>query len=222
MKAFQPFIRVALAAALTAAYADRASAQPDPRVVRGDIAGSVGWLSSNTHNETRYSNNWIDSVFGSASVGWHWTDHQKTELEVGASTKGRSFSDQQIVVDGRPGYVSISTRSSKRTLGISQQYQFFHNVWFHPHVAAGVDVTWERRTDQFAPLYLYDPVSQSARFATLGRTEGPRTSVRAKPFVATGFKAYMTERAFFRSDLRVAFRGGPDQTVLRVGLGVDF
>ena len=40
--------------------------------------------------------------------------------------------------------------------------------------------------------------------------------------MASGLKAYMTERTFFRSDVRMTFRGGPDEVLLRVGFGIDF
>ena len=48
------------------------------------------------------------------------------------------------------------------------------------------------------------------------------TSTEVRPFVATGFKAYMTQRAFFRSDVRVGVRDGVDEVLLRFGFGVDF
>jgi hypothetical protein len=46
--------------------------------------------------------------------------------------------------------------------------------------------------------------------------------VRIVPFAATGFKAYLAQRAFFRSDLRFAFRDGLEDVLLRFGFGVDF
>ena len=187
------------------------------------MAGTVGWLSANTHPSGLYDNHdWVPSLFGAASAGWYWTDNLKTEVDVGAGTKARVFGGRQITIDGRTTYVSASSKFSRQTLGISQQYQFLHNGWFHPHLAAGANITWERRTDHIAPIYLYDPVSRTSRIAAPERTEGPRTSVTVRPFVAAGYKAYMTPRTFFRNDLRVAFRGGPDETVLRIGFGVDF
>ncbi|MEA2343458.1 MAG: hypothetical protein QOF63_1627, partial [Thermoanaerobaculia bacterium] len=123
---------------------------------------------------------------------------------------------------GRAAYVTTDSRFARRTLGISQQYQFFHNVWFHPHLAAGTHVTWERRTDRIVPIYLFDDVTRTSRSVTLEQNHDPRTSVTVRPFVAAGFKAYMTERTFFRSDFRVAFRGGTDEAVLRLGFGFDF
>jgi hypothetical protein len=32
----------------------------------------------------------------------------------------------------------------------------------------------------------------------------------------------MTERTFFRSDIRMAVRGGPDEVLVRIGFGIDF
>jgi hypothetical protein len=50
-----------------------------------------------------------------------------------------------------------------------------------------------------------------------------RTSTdRALPFAATGFKAYFNERGFFRTDLKLQFRGGVEQVAWKVGVGVDF
>ena len=223
MKAFHSLIRIALLAALLAGSIDEASAQSEPQVTRGDVTATIGWLSADTHPSGPYNdNNWLNSFFGAASAGWHWTDNLKTELDFGAGTKARVFSTEPITIDGRSTYVTTDSKFARRTLGISQQYQFFHNAWFHPHLAAGANVTWERRTDHIAPIYLYDDVTRTSRVVTLKQNEVPRTSVTIRPFVAVGFKAYITERTFFRNDFRLAFRGGPDETVLRMGFGVDF
>jgi hypothetical protein len=223
VKAFHSLIRIALLAALLAGSIGEASAQTEPTVTRGDVTATIGWLSADTHPSGPYNDNdWVNSFFGAASAGWHWTDNLKTEVDFGAGTKARVFSTEQITIDRRITYVTTDSRLARRTIGISQQYQFFHNVWFHPHLAAGANVTWEHRTDHIAPIYLYDDVARTSRIVTLEHNEDPRTSVTIRPFVAAGFKAYMTERTFFRNDFRLAFRGGPDETVLRIGFGVDF
>jgi hypothetical protein len=192
-------------------------------MTRGDLAGTIGWLSADTHPSGLYNdNNWANSFFSAASVGWHWTDNLKTEVDFGGGTKARVFSTESITIDGRIAYVTTDSKFARQTFGISQQYQFFHNAWFHPHLAAGANLTWERRTDRIVPIYLYDDVARTSRIVTLEQNEDPRTSVTVRPFLAAGFKAYMTPRTFFRNDFRVAFRGGPDETVLRIGFGVDF
>lgn len=210
-------------AAVLASGVSQVSAQSEPRVTRADVSGTIGWLGADTHPPGPYNDNhWAHSLFAGVSTGWHWTDNFKTEVDVGAGSKARVFSTEQITIDGRVAYVTTDSRFARRTIGISQQYQFLHNVWFHPHLAAGAHVTWERRTYRIVPVYLYDDVTRTTRTVTLPQDQSPRASVTVRPFVAAGFKAYMTERTFFRHDFRVAFRGGPDETVLRIGVGVDF
>jgi hypothetical protein len=211
---------VALAVALVTA-ASEASAQPGPRLVRGDLSGSAGWLSAGTLiNSPRDSRDWHSSLFGVVSAGWYWTDNLKTEIDVGAGTQAYAYGFQYVVVDGRQAYRNSNYTFSRRILGISQQYQFFRNAWFHPHVAAGANLTWERATERFHTA-LVDSLGDPRGLPAAG-IEGPNTTFTARPFVATGFKAYMTPRSFFRSDLRVRFHGGPDESQLRFGFGIDF
>jgi hypothetical protein len=220
VRAFRGFVRVAVVAAVLTGIANPATAQTEPPVIRGDVAATIGWLSIRTPSSTQYDDNWISSLFGTISGGWHWTDNIKTELDLGAGTKVSAYRTDPITIEGRPTYQTTRTTFSRRTLGIGQQYQFFHNVWFHPHLAAGATVTWERATARGNPIFFFD--SRGALFAAPGTVEGPRTSVTVRPFVASGFKAYMTDRAFFRSDIRMTFRGGLDEVLLRIGFGVDF
>jgi hypothetical protein len=214
--------RVGLAlAALIGGGAQAASAQ-SLRVIRGDAAVTIGWLADDTHSDGPYDrNNWVNSFFTAASAGLHWTDNLKTEVDFAAGTDSRLLHTQPVSLAGRSTYQTIESRFKQRTIGFSQQYQFFHNVWFHPHVAAGVNVTWQRRRDDPGPIYVYDPATGTSRFeAQKAGTE--RTSWVANPFVAIGYKAYVSDRAFFRNDFRIAFRGGPEETVLRLGFGFDF
>ena len=206
---------------LIAAGGQQASAQ-SPRVIRGDAAGTIGWLAADTHSAGPYDHNdWVDSFFRAVSAGWHWTDNLKTEIDFGGGTDSRVFRTQPVTIAGRSTYQTTQSRFKRQTLGFSQQYQFFHNVWFHPHVAAGVNVTWVRQRDEPEQIYFYDPATGTSRIEP--RQAGTeQKSVTANPFVAIGYKAYLSDRAFFRNDLRLAFRGGIDETTLRIGLGFDF
>jgi hypothetical protein len=50
-----------------------------------------------------------------------------------------------------------------------------------------------------------------------------RTATSARPFATLGFKAYASERVFFRMDVRVSASGDRvESTVWRGGMGVDF
>lgn len=223
MKTIQFLLRLTLAAAVVLAGARQAWAQPAPPVVRGDFAGAIGWLSANKDVPGQPpGDDWHHSLFGAASAGWYWSDNLKTELDFGAGTTNTAYRSQSIVFDGRQTYTATTTTFSRRTLGISQQYQFFHNVWFHPHLAVGAHITREHLTEHTQPILLYDQVTRTTRVVAQARTDGPRNETTVRPFMATGFKAYMTRRGFVRSDLRVAFRGGIDEVLLRFGFGIDF
>jgi hypothetical protein len=223
MKAFHRSAGIAVVVAVVVSGAQKASAQSAPSVIHGDAAGTIGWLATNSRSPGKfYNGNWISSLFGAGSAGWHWTDNLKTEVDFGAGTESRASRPEQVVINGRPTYYTVESRFSRRTLGISQQYQFFHNVWFHPHVAAGVNLTWERQRDEPGPIYFYSDVTRQAQTIPPIRSGTTQTSLQVNPFLAAGYKAYVTDRAFFRNDLRVAFRGGFEETVLRIGFGFDF
>lgn len=215
-------LHIALATAVVLCGGRQAWCQPAPGP-RADLAGTIGWLVVNKEapGEPR-DDNWHSSLFGAASAGWYWTENLKTELDAGAGTANRVFRTQAVTVAGRQGYASTDTRFSRRTLGISQQYQFFHNAWFHPHLAVGVNVTQERFTRRTQQFFIYDVNSRTSEVQPPATTDGPRSEITVRPFVATGFKAYMTRRAFCRGDFRAALRGGIDEVLFRFGVGVDF
>jgi hypothetical protein len=222
VKILGPSLQTALFIGLVAVAVD-VNAQTAAPLVRGDLAGSAGWLVvAKELSADAGGKDWHGSAFGAASAGWYWTDHLKTEIDVGAGTGATAYHYRQVTIEGRPNYLASESTFSRRSVGLSQQYQFFRNTWFHPHVAAGAHVTWERVTERYQPVFAQDTPSRG-RVLIPERTEGPRTDTAIRPFVATGFKAYMTQRSFFRSDLRLAFhRGHADEVRLLFGFGVDF
>lgn len=200
-------------------------AQPAPPVQqmpRADVSGTVGWLAvEKTSREPYFDDRWHHTAFGGAGAGWYWTPHLKTEVDFGVGGDEVSYDSRQVVVNDLPAFVTTESRFSRRVLGVSQQYQFYDNAWFHPHVAAGANVTWERITDVTRPIVVFDRPGPG-RVLAPERVEGPRTEVKVTPFVATGFKAYVTPRAFFRSDIRFGIRSGIDDVLIRAGFGIDF
>ena len=203
-----------------------ASAQSPPRpLVRADVSATIGWIGVDTGSGSSgpwLYHRWETSLFGTVGAGWFWTDHLKTEVDFGAGRDGEVYLTSSSLVPGQPQYRTIRRQLSRRNLGVSQQYQFFRNAWLHPHLAAGVHLASEQRTDYTQPIFAYDPVTRTSGQAEPQRIDGPTTEFVVRPFVAAGFKAYMTRRAFFRSDLRVGFKHGIDETLLRFGFGVDF
>jgi hypothetical protein len=199
-----------------------ARAQSGP-VMQGDVAASAGWLSVNWGaGYATGGRDWANSLLGTASAGWYWTDRSKTEIDFGASTTATGYAARPVVIDGRTSHVFIDSSVARRAVGIGQHHQFYRNTWFHPYVAAGASVAWQRVTDRVGPVFAYDEASRGGRLIEPSRTEGPRTETIVRPYVATGFKAYMTQRAFFRSDLRASFGRRLDEVSVRVGFGVDF
>jgi hypothetical protein len=196
-------------------------AQTSATLPRFDAAASAGWLGAKDDRPRRYGRRWANSLFGAVSAGWYWTDHLKAEIDAGAGTEARMYISRPVQVDGREAWQPVEVEFSRRTVGISQQYQYGRNAWFHSYIGAGVHLTWERRTERHHPLIVYLPASppQTVRDAF---TEGPATRLMTRPFVSTGFKGYFTPRAFFRSDLRLGFRGGLDEATVRAGFGFDF
>jgi outer membrane protein W len=210
---------VLAAVALQLAAASTAAAQStNPPSVRADVFGSLGWLNVNKGGLDTYNDWYNRSLYGGATFGWFWTEHLKTEVDAGASTTARLYGSREIVVDGQraslPSHYSFSTRR----ISISQQYQFGENAWFHPHLGAGVDFNWERASRTDLPGYIYNPT----RLIHPGTQPQETTDLHTRPFVAGGFKAYMTNRAFFRSDLRIVASDRIDEVLWRFGLGFDF
>lgn len=195
---------------------------PSP-LVRGDVVGVLGWQHVNTSNlGGNSSNDWDNrGVYGGATAGWFWTDHHKIEVEIGATNTSRFTTYETLFIDNATASGRSVYSFSTRRVAIGEQYQFFRNEWFHPHVAVGVDVTWETTTETEEPLIAWGRPGGPLQIRP-GAVHGPETSLRVRPFGEVGFKAYMTPRGFFRSDLRMMARGGINEAQLRFGFGVDF
>lgn len=223
MKLFLIAAAMLLAAALpaTAQASSPAALQP---LVRGDAAGTVGWLSGNQDKvPNENSNDWYNTgLYGGVQLGWHWTEHHKAQIEAGITNAIDFRTYGPVYVDAIPNWRASEFTFSLRRVAIGEHYQFFRNAWVHPHVGAGVDLTWERSIERADPVTGYDPVTRGSRLIRPGATFGPTTTLRVRPYVETGFKAYMSPRAFFRGDARVLLRDGLEEVLLRCGFGVDF
>ena len=217
-----------LAAVAWLVGASVAGAQEPPKglLARGDVHVVVGW--QNLHKpqtpEENYGNNWLNGIFfGGAGAGWYWTDHLKTQVDFGGGTRAQQYRSAPIVVDGiSTGVVSSRLHVQQQSVAIAQQYQFFRNQWFHPHVGAGVDLARETTREEYNPIFIFDPITRVSRQVSPPQNEGPDHRFIARPFAEAGFKAYMTPRAFFTTDARLMFRNGIDEVLFRFGFGVDF
>jgi len=197
-------------------------ARPDGPTSRADIGGSIGWFNADKGELVEYDSWYNRSVFGGVSLGWYWTDNLKTELEVGVSSRAEREVYVYRVEAGRQTSFESTFHFGTRRIAVGQQYQFFRNAWFHPYLAAGVDVTWESIEHEDGPVNVYDAAARTVVETRPARIYPRETPQHTRPFAGFGFKSYMTPRSFFRSDLKLVFRDGVDEMLLRLGFGVDF
>jgi hypothetical protein len=209
---------------LLAASASAQTPEAAVQLPRADVHVTVGWQNLRKDQpEGSHNNDWLNAIlYGGAGAGWYWNDHVKTQIDGGAGTRDSQYRFRQVVSNGSVTYESSRLRVREANVSISQQYQFFRNQWFHPHVGAGVELARETTTEEYDPIVVYDSTGRVARTIVPGRTEGPEHRFIARPFGETGFKAYMTRKAFFTGDMRVMFRNGIDEVLFRAGFGFDF
>lgn len=223
MKGSKAFLAVVVLAGATLGVSERASAQPlhpPGPVAAADVSVLAGYLGSRKSFDLY--DDWIHSPHVGGTFGWYWTDHLKTEIEGGVSAREEKYS----YFSGNVGTRFISRQSnyhfSTRRLALGQQYQFFRNALFHPYAGAGVELTWEKTEREDSTEMIYDTVSRQTIPGQLPIRYPDRTELVPRAYAATGFKAYMSEKAFFRSDLKVAFASNVEEVLVRFGFGVDF
>jgi hypothetical protein len=199
-----------------------APAAPPP-ATRADVHVTIGWQNLYKPQPQDHYNEWMNSILHAGAGGsWYWNDHLRTQVDFGMGTRGSQYRYREVLV-GTTQTVELSrVRTRKQAVAVGQQYQFFRNQWFHPHVGAGIDLAREETTEEFQPVFAYDSATRTSRQIAGPRTEGPNHALVARPFLETGFKAYMTRRAFFLTDARVTFRHHVDEVLFRFGFGVDF
>lgn len=224
------------AAALFGAHAAAAQDRPvvslsPPDQANWDLAGAVGWLGSNKSGIGDDWNDWYHAASGGLTAGYYFTPRFKTELQVTASRQGRIYSQESIPLPGGafPVFRSHEHFFAASTFGAGVSRQFLENQWFHPFVGGGLEIVREtHRIDtpqQFIsgrpnPATPLVPVPVQVLPATTGPTD---VSWTARPYVAAGFKWYVAERGFVRSELRSSFSNrGPEHIVWSGGVGFDF
>jgi hypothetical protein len=200
-----------------------AQSSPAFQPPRADVHVAAGWQNLHKEQPLEHYNDWLNAIFyGGAGAGWYWNDHLKTQIDFGGGTRDHQFRTEQFVIDGQPVYASSRAAIRETNVSISQQYQFFRNQWFHPHLGAGVEFARETVNEDFQPVYVFDNVTRTSKPVIPATMTGPAHQFLARGFAEAGFKAYMTRRAFFTGDMRTMFRGGLDEVLFRAGFGIDF
>lgn len=190
----------------------------DPSPPTWDASGHVSWLAANKSGIAPEWNQWYDVAIFGASVGRFFGPHLKAEFDAATSTTAEVYV-QKIAVStqGYPIYASQPQRFRVATLAAGASYQFLNNRWFHPVAGAGLESVRETKTVEEIvgpfpppPLVSLDP-------------PGTTVSWAYRPFAEVGFKWFVSECGFIRSDVRTTFdTGGVGQVSWRGGVGFDF
>jgi hypothetical protein len=218
---------VVLAVCLTVATVDAQEPRPSVMLVpagtpRWDTAALVTWLGEHRRFQSPSGGEWLGVASGGGIVGYYWTSHLKAELDVSTATRGEIYSYETIPLPGAPTPLFLQRDHEFRisTTSAGLVGQFFENAWFHPFVGAGIELVRERELIEtvvppFAP--------RDARAIGLVPQSETELRYRSRPYLATGFKAYLSERAFIRTDIRTSWSGdGLAALAWRSGVGVDF
>lgn len=219
-------IPLILAGIVAAALAAPAAAQDTTRSLkpatfpRWDLGGSIGSLTvTNTEIASTWGT-WHQKAEFRVDGGYYWTTHLKTDVSVSTSNQWQDYETVRFNVAGIPNAYAFD-EITRQLISVSPAvtWQFRENQFMHPYVSGGVRIglLLERLVRQ----------AETLRSGTLGYTVTPlderRTEVVARPFLAGGFKSYVSRRVFARTEARLAFaQDGIRQVSVVAGIGVDF
>lgn len=188
---------------------------------RWDAAAHVTWLGERRTQPDDWDR-WYGVASGGADVGYYWTPHLKLEVDVATSTEGDSYSYEQTPIPGSsvPFFAQRYHEFRVTTASAGLNVQFFENAWFHPFIGAGMELRREREhVETTTPLVF----TRDGRPVSLAASEETRVRYGGRPFVALGFKGYVSERTFIRADVRTSWSSdGVTAVAWRTGVGVDF
>ena len=192
------------------------------RLVRGDVSATIGWLHVNRGELDAYDEWDNRGLSGDLGFGWYWTDHIKSEIQAEVAHEMTAYVSTRVDTGGPPLFTSSQYAFATRRFSLIQQYQFGRNQWFHPFIGGGLQVVRERTSREDMPLYSFDQVTRQTRIVREALVHPVRTQVTTHALISGGFKAYVARRAFFLTDVRLAFTGRPEEVLVRIGMGIDF
>jgi len=197
---------------------------------RWDTTGFVGWRGTRVDDDEYNSRRWDARLFYGGTLGYYWTTNLKLELDVSATAPSDFYTFEQHTVQGvgYPFFIRSDHRATTGSVGGMVIYQFFENVEFHPFLGAGAGVMAirERITTQRQSQVVNRGGGANGPYEVVViAEEQTRRDDDVEPFaqMVAGFKAYPSERLFFRSD--VVWSAGSARfkdVTWRLGFGVDF
>ena len=215
-------MRVFLAVLLCGVTPVWAAAQPQAATLpKNDTIIALGWAGA--EHKIHDQRDWHGSLLLGARVGHYWTDHLKTEVEANWDSPRRHEVYENIERQGGYTFALSNYRAHDTRIGVVQLFQFGRNEWVHPYVGAGADVV--RRVASI------DRPQQSRTVFVAPNRQIPvdipaaseeKTTVFAHAVLKAGLKMYVSERAFFNTELKFGIRRDIDHVVWKFGLGVDF
>ena len=195
-----------------------------PRLMRGDVSGTVAWVSTNTKElaDDQY-NDWRSQAGFSLGAGWYWTDHHQTRVEASGTTETTVYSAIPPPFGGGQPFIPVRRSFESRRISVTQHYQFRRNEWVHPFVGAGVDFVRERVSGKDDPVFAYDPITRQSRLVRDAVEYVAHDENTARGVLTAGVKAYLSRKVFAVTDLRVSIGSRRTEDVQwRFGLGADF
>ena len=188
---------------------------------RWDVSGSLGMLNISTADSGRSWRGWDQRFEYRADLGRYWTTHARTELSVGTSNGWEDYDVAPFPVPGvaAPIYAATDIERRLTTVAPAFTWQFRENSFMHPYVSGGVKVgILEEHRVRTQDLYRF-----GAQGALVPPLDERTTRVLARPFVAGGFKSYLSRSVFVRTEGRVGVGPtGPRQVSILAGVGFDF
>lgn len=188
---------------------------------RWDVAAHIGWFGADKSELGPDWNEWYDTASFDLSGGYYWTPHLKLEVDVARTTTDSVFVEQPPSPDS-PFFRYRDHDFSATTVGAGLSWQFFENAWFHPFLGGGVAAISEHEeAGELQPAVVFRDASSSIVLPQPAPIDQTTTVLR--PFASTGFKLYLAERVFFRTDVRFMFsERGNEAARWRAGFGFDF
>jgi hypothetical protein len=205
------FMAAALVVAGSAAAQDWPALSLTPvDPARWDVSAQAGWLAVDKSGSGSFGDDWYSVFSGGVSAGRYLTPHLKTEIQFAMNGEGRVYR-QDPPSGGVPVFRASEHYFLSAAIGAGVFYQFFENQWFHPHAGGGLELLREA----------HRVVELGGRLES-GAAVAPEVSHTARPFVATGFKWYVADRAFVRAGVQGSFSsGGATRVVWTSGFGAD-
>ena len=192
-----------------------------------DLTGLAGFFAGRQppRDDPGSRQDWIQAAQGGVVLGAYLSRHLKLEIEATGTTAGTRYVSTAIAVPGNPYpyWVTSEHEHSVRSIGAVAAWQFRDNEWVHPFVEAGLSADFDhmvvRTPEQFFPG---DPRGGSSPLRLAEARIEESTATRMRGVIGGGAKAYFSERAFVRTDVRVTFDQHRLNLAFRGGVGIDF